>query len=131
MFNSKTKKSSTNKLAIYIENIELEQVQKTKFVGVIINSKLNWMDHLKTVTNKLSKNIDIIFKVRHNLPSSTLLMLYCTLIQPYCEYYNVVWAAGSSHSLQILFRKQKKVIRIMYLENSMDILNPSLKKSVF
>ena len=106
-------KKSTNNLAIYIDNIELEQVQKNKFLGVIINSKLNQIDHIKTATNKLSKNIGIIFKVRHNSSSSTLLMLYRTLIQPYCKYCNVVWAAGSSHSIQTLFKKQKKAIRAL------------------
>ena len=75
---------------IYIDNIELEQVQKTKFLGVIINSKLNWIDNIKTVTNKLSKNIGSIFIVRHNLSSYTLLMLHRTIIKPYCEYCDVV-----------------------------------------
>ena len=72
-----------------------------------INSKLNWIDHIKTVTNKLSANIGIIFKVRHNLSSSTLLMLYLTLIQPYCEYCNVVLAAGSSHSCRLYLTSKK------------------------
>ena len=66
-FNSKTTKSSTNKLAIYVDNIEMVQVKKTNFIGVIINSKLNWINHIKTVSNKLSTNIGIIFNVRHDL----------------------------------------------------------------
>ena len=38
-------------------------------------------------------------------------MLYRILIQPYNEYCNVIWAAESSHSIQILFRKQKRAKR--------------------
>ena len=81
------------------------------------------------MTNKLSKNIGIIFKVRHNLSSSTLVMLYRILIQPYCDYCNVVWAAGSSHSLQTLFKKQKKAIRAIVFAKFNAHSKPIFKKT--
>ena len=98
---------------------------------MIIYSKLNSIDHIKTVTNKLSKNIGIILKLRHNLSSSTLLMLYRTLIQPYCKYCNVVWAAGSSHSLQILFKTQKKAVRAIVFAKFNAHTKPIFKKTRF
>jgi hypothetical protein len=98
-------------LNVFIDNIKIERVDKTKFLGVIINSRLTWNDHIKTVCNKVSKNIGILFKVRYNLTSNTLVMLYRTLIHPYFEYCNIIWAAGSNHSLEYLFRKQKKSLR--------------------
>ena len=44
-------------------------------------------------------------------------MLYHTLVQPYCEYCNIVWPAGHSTSLESLFRKQKKAIRLINYTN--------------
>ena len=37
----------------------------TKFLGVIIDDKLNWSDHILYVKNKISKSIGIIHKT-HN-----------------------------------------------------------------
>ena len=41
------------KLNITIDNIEIEQVSFTKFLGVIINENLTWENHLKVVKNKI------------------------------------------------------------------------------
>ena len=35
-------------LCIKIDNGNIEQVDRTKLLGVIINDRLNWNDHIKT-----------------------------------------------------------------------------------
>ena len=35
-----------------------------KYIGVIIDSKLNWIPHITYVKNKISKGIGIMFKAR-------------------------------------------------------------------
>ena len=39
-----------------INNCEIDMVYKTKFLGVMIDSKLNWKDHVAMVKSKLSKS---------------------------------------------------------------------------
>ena len=73
-------------------------VNNTKCLGVIINSTLSWDDHIKIIRGKISKSIGIITKILRNLPNTTLIMLYHTLVQPYLEYYNIIWATDSSSS---------------------------------
>jgi hypothetical protein len=111
LFQGGNREKNIGNLNIVIDNVKIERVEKTKFLGVIINSRLNWNDHIKTVCNKISKNIGILFKIRHNLTPATLLMLYNTMIQPYYEYCNIVWGVGSTTLLDYLFRKQKKALR--------------------
>ena len=45
MFSNKNKIINTESLNVLIDNIVIDQVQNTKFVGVIINSNLTWHDH--------------------------------------------------------------------------------------
>lgn len=47
------------------------------------------------------------------MPQSALISLYFTLIHPYLEYCNVVWAIDRSTVLQELFICQKKAVRII------------------
>ena len=39
----------------------------TKFLGVVIDSKLNWKYHVAMVKSKLSKSIAIMHKAKHLL----------------------------------------------------------------
>ena len=113
IFGSKKMKFVDSCNKIKIDNTPIEQVQSTKFLGVIINSRLSWEDHIKAVRNKISKSLGILYKIRYNLSSDTLLSLYQTLIRPYFDYCNIVWASESTVSLNKLFRLQKKAVRII------------------
>ena len=42
---------------VYIDNIEIERVNCNKFLGVIIDSKLSWSDHVSYIRHKMSKNL--------------------------------------------------------------------------
>ena len=60
MLFSKCKK--TENMEIYMNNSGISRVKVTKFLGVIINENLNWKEHSKLVTSKISKNIAILYK---------------------------------------------------------------------
>ena len=47
MFSNKYKIINTENLNVLIDNIAIDQVHNTKFVGVIINSNLTWLTILK------------------------------------------------------------------------------------
>ena len=61
LFTSNSRKIDTGNLAIQIDDLIIENVEKTKSLGVIINSKLNRNDHIQTISNKINKNVGIIF----------------------------------------------------------------------
>ena len=62
----KSQKSNVNYLydALYINNMIINKVEKAKFLGVIIDAKLNWTHHTTYVKGKLSRGIGIICKAR-------------------------------------------------------------------
>ena len=114
---------------LIIDTVQIEQVEHTKFLGVIINDKLTWQDHIKLVSSKVSKSIGNLSKIRYNLSSEILLMLYRTLVQPYFDYCNIIWATQNNYHLINLHRRQEKSLRInafakwyipnLYLRNMM------------
>src|SRR6218665_1633999 len=88
------RKIATGK-SLYINNSLLSQISSTKFLGVVIDQHLTWKDHISLMTNKISKNIDVIARIRHLLPTTILISLYYTLIFPYLiSYCNIVWGAS-------------------------------------
>ena len=90
LFHSHHKKLLTQ-IKLTIDNITIEQTDKTTFLGIIIIQNLTWTDHFSLLKNKISKNSDVIRRIRKNLPLYTLKMLYYALINSYFDYCNIVW----------------------------------------
>ena len=54
--------------------------QGNKYLGVIIDHKLNWMEHISYVKNKIKKGIGTLYKARQFLERRDLLNLYYSYI---------------------------------------------------
>ena len=98
---------------VMINNVPINKVEKTKFLGIIIDSKLNWKEHIALIRNKVSKGIGIINKTKGILNKITLRNLYETFIKPYLSYCNIVWGNAPSSYLDCLLKLQKRIVRII------------------
>ena len=53
-------KHKKKKIVIEINNIPIEQVRHTKFLGVIFDDNLDWSNHISYTNTKIAKGIGII-----------------------------------------------------------------------
>ena len=97
---------------ISINNEKLRQENYTKYLGIIIDEKLNWKQHIKQVNIKISKGIGILYKLRHFVPKNTLRMLYSSFIQSHALYGILNWGCASKSILEPLKRNLRKAIRV-------------------
>ena len=103
-----------NNVNLFINNTALDRQYDTKFLGVILSSNLKWNKHVAVVSNKFSKNLGIISKIRHILPRHITRSLYSTLAEPYISYCNLVWAQpNKTELLNTILKIQKKYIRLI------------------
>ena len=100
-------------IEIDIDGSSIEEVQKTKFWGVIIDKMLNWKDHISYISGKLSRGIAMIMKAKTFLNRKALLTLYYSIVYPYMTYCNHAWgtACVSNHHKVIII--QKRILRII------------------
>ena len=61
--------------------IELEVVQKTKYLGVQIDCSLDWKEQIKAVPTKVSRAIGFFRHVRSFLPIASLKTLYTGIVR--------------------------------------------------
>ena len=64
VFRNKNSPAINTNLVLKIEDIVIDRLKKTKFLGVIINSSLTWHDHIQILCNKVSKSIGIMLRVK-------------------------------------------------------------------
>ena len=106
---------NTEKLyKLKINQHELPKVSHTKFLGVIIDDKLSWSDHIKALTKKLSCCIGSLNQIIDSIPERLHKDLYHTLFESYLTYGISVWGGTSNVKLSPLFKAQKKVMRVVF-----------------
>ena len=98
---------------IHICGANIIKVDSAEFLGIVINNRLNWVEHVICVSRKIAKGIGIIIKARKSFESETLVNLYNALIFPYISYGIQVWGTAAALHLHRLHVLQKKIIRII------------------
>src|SRR6218665_3460345 len=82
-------------------------------VYILTSISILWAEHIKIISNKIAKNIGIIRKIAHLLPTKILINSYYTLVNPYFIYGNIVWASNYDSRIKNLVLLQKRIIRII------------------
>ena len=54
-------------MCLYMHDHEIKPVSTTKFLGVILDKKIQWLYHIYYIKNKISKTLEIIYKVKKML----------------------------------------------------------------
>ena len=107
VFSNSKHKSTNLDMNIKILNHKIEQITTFNFLGLTINSNMNWDSHIEKISNKISRTVGILNKLKHFLPSSILLTIYNSLITPHLNFGVTAWGFSANK----VFKLQKKAIR--------------------
>ena len=99
-------------------------MEEFNFLGLTLDTHVNWKKHTEKVSNKCSRIIGILNRLKHTLPQRIQLMLYNSLLLPHINYCLTTWGYHC-HRLQKL---QKRAIRIITLSKYNDHTAPLFKK---
>ena len=119
LFRSINKKPKHN-VKITINDIKIDQVKSTNFLGVIIDECLTWNEHITKVAKKISRASAIIAKIRHFLNKNALKLIYYALVYPYFTYGNSIWGNTYKIRIQKIMNIQKKIVRLMTFKSYME-----------
>ena len=111
----RARRKNNNHNNIFLNNSILTKVNYTKCLGIIVDNKLNWINHISYIKNKIAKGMGILLKARKVLNKKVLLQLYHSFVFPYLIYCSEVWGTASDIHLQSLIKLQKKIVRIINL----------------
>ena len=88
LFNIRNKNNKV-KLNVNINDIKIKQVTNLKFLGIIIDDKLDWKSQINYVSTKLSRAIGILNKVKFKLKS--LVLVYNSFLYFHLTYCCHIW----------------------------------------
>ena len=94
-----------------IVNLHIERKLVARFLGVLIDEKLSWSQHIAAIKSKMSRYIGILYKLKNTLPLRPHILIFNSLIQSHINCCSVVWGSSMKNKIEALFTAQKKAIR--------------------
>ncbi len=104
-----TRQRHIKPISLTLNNVDIERVPSFNFLGIHLDENINWKCHVDMLTNKLSKIMGILNRLKHIYPQQVLLTLYNTLFISHINYGLLLWGTH----IERVEKVQKKVIRII------------------
>ena len=115
-------------VTIIINRKAVEQKDYVKYLGILIDSKLSFKQHITAITKTISRSIGLLYKLRHYVSKKILIMMYYILIYPFLIYALPVYGTADSTHLNKIYILQKKVVRLMTFSDPLSHSLPLFKE---
>ena len=77
-------------LNLSINNSPIKRVNSHKHLGIVLNDKLTWTDHVEPICKRASKKLRLLNRNRQTFSRNVLVKLYKSTILPMVEYGSVL-----------------------------------------
>ena len=115
IFKPKRKPLNFN-IKIKLNGKRLHPTDSVKYLGVKIDSKLNWKSHAYATATKLNRANAMLYKVRDFVDANILKSIFYALFESHINYACIIWGQNIS-TINRLYIFQKKALRIINFNN--------------
>ena len=105
----RNKRESGTIVNLQINSTEVQRVSDFNFLGVTINEHIDWSPHINKLSNKISRTLGVMNKLKRCLPHAIMKLMYNSLIQTYLYFGITVWGYNCAR----ISKLQKRAIRII------------------
>ena len=109
IFHNRQRDISTLVPELKINGSPIERVAEFNFLGLTLDEHMSWAAHINKISNKLSRTIGIISRLKNTLDTHILKLIYNALITPHLQYAVLCWGYKSNR----IFKLQKRAIRLI------------------
>ena len=99
-----------------------------KNLGVILDKKLNFIEHVDTICKKVSKFCGLIYRIRHYYSRKILLRFYFSFDQSEIQHGILVYGCSNKTSLHPIYQAQKRIVRAMFFMKNCDSVSGHFRK---
>ena len=92
------KKTVSINTVIYVNNTLLNSTATYKHLGMILDSKLSYENHLQSACSRVNKTIGTLRKLQPTLPRKSLVTIYKSLMMPRLDHGDVNYDRASNES---------------------------------
>ena len=98
---------------IVMDSNHLEYVNSCRYLGIHIDNRLTFSEHINFITGKIARSTGILYKLRFFIPPDARLNFYYAFAYPYLSYCVLVWGGTYHFQLKNLIIQHKKIIQVI------------------
>ena len=83
----------TEQLTVNYDSFQIYSVKSAKYLGVIIDNRINFYVHIKVLESKIALSLGILTKLKTILPKQNVLQSYDTLDHSHVTYQISIWGS--------------------------------------
>ena len=103
---------------ICVSNVEIETKDNIILLGVVLDSKLNFSEHIISICKKASQRIGVLMRLRNLIPMKSKLILFKSAILPFLTYCHLVWHFCKASDIRKLERLRERGLRALFKDNN-------------
>ncbi|RVE54679.1 hypothetical protein evm_000800 [Chilo suppressalis] len=112
--------------SLKINDQPVELVDSTKFLGITLDSHLQWDPHIDALSSRLSSAAFAVKKIRLLTDVETARMVYFGYFHSVMSYGLLLW--GSAANIESIFVLQKRAVRAIYNLKARESLREKFKE---
>ena len=90
---------SKDNFSIRLDDTDITRLNTVKYLGILIDDRLNWKSHINSVLGKVKKASGMLRKVSYLVPNTVNRTLYFSFIQSQIQYALTSWGSPSSKGM--------------------------------
>ena len=92
------KKKTRNHPTLSFNNIHVERASSQKHLGLILDEKLNFKQHIESTIAQINKGVAVIKKFRYSLPRKSLITIYKAFLRLLIDYGDIIYDQPQNES---------------------------------
>ena len=111
-FGSRQRVKKAKDVLLKIGGVELKVVPSYKYLGLILDSTLNYNMHIQSTIRIILHKLSLLAKMKKFLTNDTALSIYKAMLLPYFDYGDIIYDKANCKDLDKLQKLQNKCLRI-------------------
>ena len=107
-----------------VNNITISRTDQSKYLGVILDEKLNWEAHIKHLAMELTKTIGAFNIIKNYIPEKNKKQLYYAYVYSKIQYGIEVYGHAKTSYLRKIQTKQNRALKTLF---NLDYRSPTLQ----
>ena len=112
VFGSRSKVKRAKNIKIKLAGDRLKKVPTYKYLGLVLDSTLNYNHHISYVIRTVLYKLMMLAKLKKYMNDDVALQIYRSMLLPYLDYADVIFYKSNSGDLEKLQRLQNRCLRL-------------------
>ena len=112
---------------LFFNNNNVSEANSQKQLGVVLNNSLSFKEHLKMISSKVNKTIELQRKLHNTLPRSAPLIICKTFVRSHLDYGDIIY----SQAYNTIFQQKLELMQYNACLAITEAIKFSSKKETF